>query len=101
MEHDLKNNNININSVNEKILFLKEYLINIDFSFKDKNQEKNVPIKERQNLLWKFNIINLLVSFIDYIIENHITNDILRKSLIIFWKMLKDFSCIYRKEKKI
>ena len=89
MEHDLKNNNININLVNEKILFLKEYLINIDFSFKDKNQEKNVPIKERQNLLWKFNIINLLVSFIDYIIENHITNDILRKSLIIFLENVK------------
>ena len=89
MEHDLKNNNININSVNEKILFLKEYLINIDFSFKDKNQEKNVAIKERQKLLWKFNIINLLVSFIDYIIEHHSKNDILKKSLTIFLENVK------------
>ena len=66
LENDLQNNNINLITLNEKILFLFEYLINIDYSSKDKNQEINVPIKERQTLLWKFNIVNIIVSYLDY-----------------------------------
>ena len=70
LENELYNKNINLVSVNEKVIFLIEYLINIDYSFKDENEEKNVPIKDRQKLLWKFNIINIMASFLDYCLQN-------------------------------
>ena len=89
LEKDLKNNNINFPSLNERVIFLKEYLINIDYSFKDENQEKNAPISERQKLLWKFRIINILVSFIDYCLEKFIDNNKSIKSKIFFLENVK------------
>ena len=70
LEKDFENKNINIITLNAKIIFFIEYLLNIDYSFKDKDQEKNVPIKERQLLLWKFDIVNIISSFIDYCLEH-------------------------------
>ena len=70
LEKDFENKNINIITLNAKIIFFIEYLLNIDYSFKDKDQEKNVPIKERQLLLWKFNIVNIICSFIEQCMEN-------------------------------
>ena len=89
LENDLKNNNINFNSLNERVIFLKEYLINIDYSFKDENQEKNVPINERQRLLWKFKIVNILVSFVDYCLEKVIDNNKFIKSQNFFLENVK------------
>ena len=89
LEKDLKNNNINLNSLNERVIFLKEYLINIDYSFKDENQEKNSPISERQKILWKFNIVNILVSVIDYCLEKLSNNNELIKSQTFFLENVK------------
>ena len=70
MKQDFNQKNINLNILNERLVFLKEYLINIDYSFRDKTKERNVPIKERQKLLWKFNIVSIISSFIDFLTKN-------------------------------
>ena len=54
--------------INETISFLLDYLLNIDYSFRDENYEYNVPVKERQLFLFKFDIINICTS----IIENYL-----------------------------
>ena len=51
--------------INENITFFLEYLLNINYSFRDENYEYNVPIKERQVLLLKFNIIDTIYNLID------------------------------------
>ena len=71
LKKDLKFKDINLVNLNERITYLIEYLINIDYSFKDKTQERNVPIKVRQKLLWKFNIVSIMASFLDYILINY------------------------------
>ena len=70
LEEDLKNNKININVLNDWSTFLIEYLINLEYSFKDNNYETNVPIKERQILLWKFNVINIIYNILKYFLNN-------------------------------
>ena len=60
-----KNNLVNNAIINDSIRFFFEYLLNIDYSYKDENYEYNVPIRERQNLLLKFNIIETVANLID------------------------------------
>ena len=91
LENDLNNKNINFVSINEKIIFLIEYLINIDYSFKDENQEKNVPIRERQRLLWKFDIVNIIGSFLDYCLESFKKQTKLINKLLNFLTSIKRF----------
>ena len=70
LEKDLKNQIININVLNDWIAFLIEYLINLEYSYKDNDHETNVPIKERQILLWKFNVINIIQNAINFYLNN-------------------------------
>ena len=58
--------NIKINSkINESIIFFQEFLLNINYSFRDENYEYNFPIKERQVLLYKYNIVESITTLID------------------------------------
>ena len=62
----LNDNNILIHSkINDSITFYQEYLLNINYSFRDENFEFNVPIKDRQILLYKYNIIESIKTLID------------------------------------
>ncbi len=79
-ENDLKNQKLNINSLNDWLSFLIEYLINLEYSYKDYNHETNVPIKERQKLLWKYNVVGTITNIIDYYLNN--IKDIQKKNLI-------------------
>jgi hypothetical protein len=69
-----KNNLVNNVIINDSIRFFFEYLLNIDYSYRDENYEYNVPIRERQNLLLKFNIVETVANLIDGYL-NMITND--------------------------
>jgi len=60
-----KNNLVNNVIINDSIRFFFEYLLNIDFSYRDENYEYNVPITDRQNLLLKFNIVETVANLID------------------------------------
>ena len=60
-----KNNLVNNVIINDSIRFFFEYLSNIDYSYRDENYEYNVPIRERQNLLLKFNIVGTVANLID------------------------------------
>ena len=60
-----KNNLVNNAIINDSIRFFFEYLSNIDYSYRDENYEYNVPIRERQNLLLKFNIVGTVANLID------------------------------------
>ena len=55
-----------INKVTDNINFFLEYLLNIDYMFKNDNFEVNLPVGERQQLLYKFNILNTIVEIINY-----------------------------------
>ena len=70
LEQEINKNNLNNNNiVNDSITFFLEYLLNIDYSFRDENYEYNVPIRERQNLLLKFNIVETIANIIDYYLK--------------------------------
>ena len=76
----------NYNIINDSIEFFLEYLLNIDYSFRDKNFEYNVPIKKRQILLFKFNIIEIITNLIENIRkkiedENKILTEEIKKML--------------------
>ena len=71
LENDLKNQQLNINTLNDWISFLIEYLINIEYSYRDNNHETNVPIKERQILLWKYNVINIISNILNYYLDDN------------------------------
>ena len=58
-------NNV-IKKITENINFFMEYLLNIDYMFKNENFEINRPVEERQLLLYKFNILNTIVEIIKY-----------------------------------
>ena len=70
LDEDLKKQKLNINILNAWITFLIEYLINIEYSFKDNNYESNVPVEERQTLLWEFNVIDIICDIINYFKNN-------------------------------
>ena len=69
-----KNNLVNNVIINDSIRFFFEYLLNIDYSYRDENYEYNVPIRDRQNLLLKFNIVETVANLIDGYL-NIITED--------------------------
>ena len=70
LENDLKNQKLNINILNDWLSFLIEYLINLEYSYRDNNHETNVPIKERQILLWNYNVINIISNIIKYYLDD-------------------------------
>ena len=55
-----------INKISDNINFFLEYLLNIDYMFKNENFEINHPVSERQLLLYKFNIINTIIKIINF-----------------------------------
>ena len=55
----------NYNITNEVITFFLNYLLNIDYSFRDENYEYNLPIEERQLFLYKFNLVEICTNIID------------------------------------
>lgn len=66
LEQEINNKNlVNNDIINDSIRFFFEYLLNIDYSYRDENYEYNVPIRERQNLLLKFNIVETVANLID------------------------------------
>ena len=66
----IKKKKTSANSVIKKITlnvnFFMEYLLNIDSTFKNDNYEINHPIKERQLLLDKFNVLKTILEIINY-----------------------------------
>ena len=70
LEKDLKENQLDVTQLNEWINFLIKYLLNLEYSFRDNNHETNVPIKDRQILLWKFNVINIIRDIVIDLKEN-------------------------------
>ena len=58
-------NNV-IKKITENINFFMEYLLNIEYMFKNENFEINRPVEERQQLLYKFNIIHTILEIINY-----------------------------------
>ena len=56
---------LNISIINRSIKFFLEYLLNIDYSYLDGNYEYNVPIRERQNVLFRFNIVETVANLIE------------------------------------
>ena len=61
-EKDIENKNI----INKSIKFLFEYLMNIDYSFRDEKYEYNIPIEGRQILLLNFHIVELIDKSLEY-----------------------------------
>ena len=71
-----------IKKITENINFFMEYLLNIDYMFKNDNYEINRPVTERQFLLYKFNILNIFKEVIEYFFP--IVKDINTKDISIF-----------------
>ena len=73
--------------INKSIKFFLEYLLNTDYSFKDEKYESNIPIKERQNILFHFNIVELINKSLEYYLnkiekeKDNFLNDQTRKTL--------------------
>jgi hypothetical protein len=61
-ENDIKNDIL----INESIKFFFEYLMNIDYSFRDEKYECNIPIKDRQILLLRFHVVELIDKSLEY-----------------------------------
>ena len=61
-ENDIKNDSL----INESIKFFYEYLMNIDYSFRDEKYECNIPIKDRQILLLRFHVVELINKCLEY-----------------------------------
>ena len=55
-----------IDVISKHIIFFNNYLMNLDYSFKDINLETNYPIPERQNLLRKYKILDIITQIILY-----------------------------------
>ena len=55
-----------IDVISKHITFFTNYLMNLDYSFKDVNLETNYPIPERQNLLRKYKILDIITQIILY-----------------------------------
>ena len=58
-------NNV-INKITENINFFTDYLLNVEYMFKNDNFEVNRPVEERQLLLYNFNILNTIKEIINY-----------------------------------
>ena len=92
---DFQINNYNI--INETISFLLDYLLNIDYSFRDENYEYNVPIKERQIFLYKFDLVNICTSIIENYLNliednnNFLTDNIKDELSALFSNIIKFF----------
>ena len=77
-------------------------LSNIDYSFRDEKYEYNIPIKERQILLFKFSIVELIDKSLDFYLKqikkdkenflNEKTNKMLNELLINIIKFFKNLS---------
>ena len=82
-ENDIKNDSL----INESINFFFEYLMNIDYSFRDEKYECNIPIKERQILLLRFHVVELIDKSLEYYLnkiekdKNNYLNDKKKKIL--------------------
>ena len=61
-ENDIKNDSL----INKSIKFFFEYLMNIDYSFRDEKYECNIPIKDRQILLLRFHVVELIDKSLEY-----------------------------------
>ena len=55
-----------IKKITQYINFFMEYLLNIEYTFKDDNYEINYPIFARQLLLDKFNVLETILEIINY-----------------------------------
>ena len=55
-----------IKKITENINFFMEYLLNINYMFKNDNFEINRPVEERQLLLYNFNILQTIKEIINY-----------------------------------
>ena len=55
-----------IKKITQYINFFMEYLLNINYTFKDDNFEINHPIKKRQLLLDKYNILDTILEIVNY-----------------------------------
>ena len=88
--------------INESIKFFLEYLLNIDYSFRDEKYESNIPMKERQTLLFEFNIVELVDKSLEYYLKkiekekdkflNEQTKKIINDLLINIIKFFKNLS---------
>ena len=97
-DDDMDNDDIII----ESIKFFNEYLSNIDFSFRDEKYEYNIPIKERQILLFKFEIVELIDKSLEFYLKmiknenkqflNAKTEKMLNELLINIIKFFKNLS---------
>ena len=69
-----KNNEIEVNNsikvISLNISFFMNYLLNIEYIFKDKKYDINQPIKERQLILDNFGIIKTLIKIADYLLSS-------------------------------
>ena len=82
-----------IKKITQYITFFMEYLLNIDYTFKDDNYEMNHSIKERQLLLDKYNILDTLLEIINYFLPT--VKDIKLRDLTISRKKSKKKTNIY------
>ena len=64
------NQNNVIDVISKHITFFTNYLINLDYSFKDINSETNYPIKYRQELLKDYNILKIINEIINYFLPS-------------------------------
>ena len=55
-----------IDVISKHLTFFTNYLMNLDYSFKDNNLETNYPVPNRQNLLRKFKILDIITQIICY-----------------------------------
>ena len=55
-----------IKKITQYIKFFMEFLLNIEYTFKDDNYEMNTPIDERKELLYKYNILDTILEIINY-----------------------------------
>ena len=105
LENDLKSQQLNINILNDWLSFLIDYLINTEYSYKDNNHEANVPIEERQILLWKFNVINIIYKIINYFINNidefENNNQMNSKMLKLLFNILRFLLYLSKEQEKI
>ena len=59
-----------IDVISRHLTFFTNYLMNLDYSFKDINLETNYPIPARQNLLRKFKILDIITQIIYYFLPS-------------------------------
>ena len=82
-----ENNEVEDNDIliSKSVKFFLEYLLNIDYSFRDENYESNVPIRQRQILLYEFNIVETINKILELYLKkysvnkNSITNDEIKR----------------------